>query len=132
MPNLTAKITDFVIGDNLSIRRTIDRTLSNLPAGTIIILAWMTVKNKVTDTDLEAIFQKVITATEQTGIGKIENDGTGDVDPILRFDLGEADTRGIGIRARRYDIQIKTNTNQIYTPERGRITGCEEITLSTS
>lgn len=132
MPSLKAVITDFVIGDNLSIRRTIDRTLSTLPDGTIVTQAWMTVKNKVADTDVLAIFQKVITTSDVAGVGQIENDGTGDVDLVLRFDLVEADTRGIGVRAKFYDIQIKTNTNKIYTPEKGRITGFDEITIVTT
>lgn len=132
MPSLEATIKGFVVGDDLGIKRTIDRSLSKLPNGTTIVLAWMTVKKKVADTDVEAVFQKVITTSNQAGIGQIENDGAGDVDPVLRFDLVRADTLGIGTRARFYDIQVKTNTNKIYTPEKGRITGFDEITIATT
>lgn len=77
---------------------------------------------------MELIRQAII----QVGIGQIEDDGTGDVDPILRFDLVAADTLGIGSGSRFYDIQVKTNTNKIYTPEKGRITGFDEITTATT
>ena len=84
MPNLQARIKDIIEGDSLAIRRTIDRTSSGLQTAVTITSAWMTVKKEQPDAD-PGLFQKVITTTDTPGVGQIENDGTGDVDPVVRF-----------------------------------------------
>lgn len=129
MPNLSARIKDIVEGDSLAIRRTIDRTASGLATGVTISNGWMTVKKDQDDAD-PGLFQKAITTTDTPGVGQIENDGTGDVDPVVRFDLVAADTRLIAGDERHYDIQVKTNGAAIYTGEVGRISVVEEITLA--
>lgn len=133
MPTLESKIIGvIVVGDDVSIRRIIDRSVSGFTAGTTITKAWLTVKLNAADAD-PGLFQKLITTTNVVGVGHIENDGTGDVDPIIRFDLLPADTVKIGATLiRQFDIQVKTNGGQIYTPERGTINAVEEVTLATT
>ena len=130
MPSLKSKIIGlFVVGDDVSIRRTIDRSVSGLTAGTTITEAWMTCKINAVDVD-PGLFQKIITTTDVPGTGQIENNGTGDVDIVVRFDLLPADTVAIGaVLIRQFDIQVLTNGGQIYTPERGEIKAVEQVTL---
>lgn len=130
MPTLDSKIIGLlVVGDDVSIRRTIDRTASGFTAGTTITDAWLTCKVSPADADGAALFQKAITTTDVPGTGQIEDNGTGDVDPILRFDLLPDDTVAIGpTLIRQFDVQVKTNGGQIYTPERGTINAIEQVT----
>jgi len=132
MPNYNATITGFAVGDDLLIRRTINRSASNLPTGVVIAQAWLTVKEDEADTD-PGLFQKVITTTDVSGTGQIEEDGSasaGDADPILRFDLTTANTRTISNNHRWYDIQVKTDTGAVYTGEKGEIWGIGDVTIS--
>lgn len=135
MPNYNATISGYAVGDDLLVRRTINRSLSNLPTGVVIAQAWMTIKESETDADVDALVQKDITTTDVSGTGQIEEDGgasAGDADPILRFDLTDADTRTIGGNHRWYDIQVRTDTDAIYTGEKGEIWGVGDVTVSTS
>ncbi len=129
MPNLDAHIRGFVEGDDLTIRRTIDRVESGLATGVKLTDAWLTVKANISDGD-PGLVQKAITTTDVVGTGQIENDGAGDVDPVLRFDLLEADTRAIGPTERFYDIQVKTDGGAHYTGESGTIEAKDEITVA--
>ena len=135
MPNYSAQISGFGVGDDLLVRRTVDRTLSNLPTGVSIAKAWMTIKELESDADVDAIVAKEITTVEDAGNnGHIEEDGSsqaGDANPILRFDLEAADTRLIGSNHRWYDIQVKTDTGAIYTGEKGEIWGVGDVTIGT-
>jgi len=134
MPNYEATISGYATGDSILIRRTIDRSASNLPTGVIIAQAWMTVKTAENDAD-PGLVQKVITTTDVSGTGQIEEDGSaqaGDANPILRFDFEPTDTRNIGSLHRYYDIQVKTDTGAIYTGEKGEIWGVGDVTISTS
>lgn len=133
MPNFSATITGYATGDSLIIRRTIDRSASNLPSGVYLTKAWLTVKAAESDADVDAIIQKEITTTDTPGTGQLEDDGNGDTDPILRFDLTPANTRDIGEVHRYYDIQVMLSVNNsIYTGEKGEIWGEGDITLATS
>ncbi len=135
MPDYNAQISGFATGDDLLVRRTIDRSASNLPAGVVIAQAWFTVKEEESDIDLDAIVQKDITTIDVSATGQIEEDGSasgGDADPILRFDLTDSDTRAIGTPHRFYDIQVKTDTGSIYTGEKGEIWGIGDVTISTT
>lgn len=129
MPNYAGKITGFAVGDDLLIRRTIDRTGSNLPSGVDVTDAWFTVKNDIADLDDDAIFSKQITTTDDPGTGQIEDDGGGNVDPVIRFDLTDIDTRAIDTLHRKYDIQVKVTGGAIYTGEKGEIWGEGDVTL---
>lgn len=132
MPSLTAQITEFVEGDSLAIKRTIDRSVSGFTTDVTLKLAWMTVKTSSSDTDAAALFQKVVDSTDSTGVGQIETIGTSAVDPVIRFDLNSTDTEAVGTIGRFYDIQIKTNANDIYTPERGQIWARSQVTAATA
>lgn len=129
MPNYKGVIDGFAVGDDLLIRRTIDRTLSNLPNGVDVTDAWMTIKAAITDLDAAAIVDKQVTTTDTPGTGQIEDDGGGDVDPVIRFDLTDIDTRAISTVHRKYDIQVKVTGGGIYTGEKGEIWGEGDVTL---
>lgn len=137
MPTLNGIISGFVGGDHLSIQRTVDRDGGGeadlaIASGVTITRAWLTVKNKVTDIDGDAIFQKEITTSLQPDIGQIENDGTADADPILRFDLTPVNTAAIGTRAKHYDVQVLMSNLKLYTPERGKIYASSQVTQDQS
>lgn len=126
MPTLDATVTGFVAGDDLSLRRTIDRDGDGdsdeaLASGVVIDRAWLTVKADPSDADADALLQKEVTTADSAGTGQIEDDGDGDVDPIVRFDLEPDDTETIGTTPRYFDVQVRTGGGKIYTAERGRI-----------
>ena len=128
MPTLDSSINQIVVADDISIRRTIDFTLSGFQAGTTITNAWLTVKANITDAD-PGLFQKAVTTADVPGTGQIENNGTGDVNMVVRFDLVPADTTAIGaIDLRHFDIQVKTAGGKIFTPESGLISSIDEVT----
>jgi len=130
MPTLSSTIRDVVIGDDLTIRRTIDRTLSGYDTGVTISNAWFTCKAAIGDAD-PGLFQKAITTTDVPGTGEIENDGTGDVNPVVRFDILPADTVAIGNVLRHFDIQLKTTGGLLHTPEKGTIICGRQVTSAT-
>lgn len=136
MPNYNATISGFAVGDDLTVRRTIDRSASNLATGVVIAKAWMTIKESLSDADVDAIVSKEITTTEDAGNnGHIEEDGSsvgGSADPILRFDIQAADSRLIDANHRYYDIQVKTDTGAVYTGEKGVIYGEPDVTIATT
>lgn len=129
MPTLDSAISDVVVGDDFTIRRTIDRSASGYATGVTITNAWLTVKAELADAD-PGLIQKSITTTPSVGVGEIEDDGTGDVDPIVRFDLVPADTILIGAFLRNFDIQVKTNGGLIHTPESGTIICHPQVTTT--
>lgn len=133
MPTLDSRIDDVVVGDDLSIRRTIDFAKTLFPTGTTINMAWLTCKSAIADAD-PGLFQKAITTTDVPGTGQIENDGTGDVDMVIRFDLLPVNTTAIGPAdfVRHFDIQVKTTAGKIYTPEKGLISSVDEVTITAS
>jgi hypothetical protein len=136
MPNYNAEISGFAVGDDLVVRRTVNRSASNLPTGVVIAKAWLTIKEALTDADVAAIVSKEITTIEDAGNnGHIEEDGSaqaGDADPILRFDLQAADTRAIDANHRYFDVQVKTDTGAVYTGEKGVIYGEADVTIATT
>lgn len=126
-------INGYTVGDDLEVRRTIDRDLSGLDPGTTIDKAWFTVKTtpSIDDPDdTNALLQKEITTTDVPGTGEIEDDGTGDTDPILRFDFVPDDTRSIGTTHRKYDIQVLTSSGKLYTGEVSEIWGNADVTIT--
>ena len=134
MPNYSASISGFAVGDSLLVRRTIDRSLSNLPTGVVIATAWFTAKSAESYAD-PGLLQKVITTADVSGTGQIEEDGSaqsGDANPILRFDFTPANTRTISTVHVFYDIQVKTDTGAIYTGEKGEMWGVGDVTISTT
>lgn len=124
------------VGDAVRRRVTIDRAASGVPTGVTISKAWLTVKASPSDAD-PGLLQKEITTTDVPGTGQIENDGTGDVDFVVRFDLTRTDTLAIGEAAvageRYFDVQVLASDGNPYTAENGRVACCApEITQATS
>jgi hypothetical protein len=131
MPNLDAKIEDFVEGDSFAIRRTVKRTASGLATGVTVTKAWFTIKALLADAD-PGLVQKEITTGDVPGTGQIEDDGGGDVNPVLRFDILAADTRAVGPTERYYDIQLLLSDGTITTPEAGTIEAVDDVTTTDS
>jgi hypothetical protein len=128
-PSLDAEIKDIVSGDDIEIRRTV----LDVPSGQVLSKAWFTLKNKITDADTAALFQKVITAANTVGVGQIEDDGASDQIAVLRFDLTDVDTKLLtGGKIYYYDIQVLTDAGKIYTPEAGKFKTVAEVTRASS
>lgn len=132
MPNLHAEWRIGTVGDAERRRFTLNRVNSGMPVGVNITKAWLTI---VIDggTDIT----KVLTGTGDTpGTGQIEEDGSGNAgaaNPIVRFDLVNADTLKILQVLRVYDAQVLASDGQPYTMENGEV-WCEmpERTTATS
>ena len=116
MPNLSEPWVIGTVGNAVQRRVTVDRATSKIPAGAVLTKAWLTVKDDVGDAD-PGLFQKEITTTDAPGTGQIENDGTGNVDPVLRFDLLLADTKTIGLVPRLFSIRMIAGTDGPFTAE---------------
>lgn len=126
---IRAKIEDVVAGSALTYRATIDREESGLESGAVLTKAWMTFKDSLSDAD-PGIVQKIITTTDVPGTGQIEDDGSGDVDPVVRFDLQATDTELLVDVAKvaealptekYYDVKVLANLGGPYTGELGLI-----------
>ncbi len=137
---MRAKIEDVVAGDALTVRRTINRSESKLASGATITKAWLTIKDSFDDDD-PGLVQKVITTTDVPGTGQIEDDGTGDTDPIVRFDLSGDDTILLtdaeqvtaGLPTEKYfDIQVLTSAGGPYTGLTGRIYTSPQVTKAST
>lgn len=117
-------ITDFVIGDDF----TIERTITLVPSGQTLSTGWFTVKRKVTDTDAQAVFQKIITSSLVAGTGHIDDtgaDGTGHIIFYLTADNTALLTPNSSYF---FDIQIKLSGGAISTPETGTIIAFPQTT----
>lgn len=107
------------------------RTVTGVPVGTSLTDAWLTVKLKTDDAD-PGLFQKKISTT-LTAQGQIDDDGAGDQTATMTFQLSSADTTLFSPNTvYHYDIQVKTATGKIYTPELGTVTPCADITIATT
>ncbi len=125
-----------VAGDAIRRRVTIDRSASKIPSGVTITKGWLTIKASKADAD-PGLIQKVITTTNVDGTGHIENDGTGNVNPVVRFDFTAANTLTIGVEEvvgrRHFDVQVIASDGRPYTPEIGLVFCCAaEVTKATS
>ena len=100
---ITARIDDFVAGDNVSIERTV-----TIPSGVSIQTAWLTVKRRYSDIDPDAIISKLITSVLSTD-GKIT--GTG-----LLFKLTPEDTSILtALSEYPYSIKLKYSDTTVST-----------------
>src|SRR3972149_1562721 len=98
----------FVLGDDVEVRRTV----AKLPEDQTVAQAWLTIKEKLSDTDAAAILQKIIPTAELAGTGQIEDDGA-EGKALLRFDLTPEDTILFTPgNAYCYDVQIKTSAGK--------------------
>lgn len=114
-----------VRGDDFSARRWVP----GIPASRTVDEAWLTVKSSKSHADAAAIFQKLITTSPNVGVGQIENQGAKGT-ALLRFDISAANTGALTAGALYYfDIQVRLDTNNIYTIESGEFGDVvEEIT----
>ncbi len=129
MPNFNGKISGFAVGDDLEVYRTI----TNVPTGETVEVAWLTVKENLTDTDDVAFFKKEIGLVLDNSQGIVQDPGSSGT-AILRFFLTAEDTAELGnpireTKAYFYDIQVRIINGRIYTPETGKITGKSQVTF---
>lgn len=126
MPTLDARIDDIVAGDDIQITRTI----TSIPSGELLDLAWFTVKEHSDDADADAIIQKDITTSNVVGTGHITDTG-GDQTGAVRVDLTDTDT-ALLVPGRDYfwDLQVKTDGGFVYTPTMGKIRSVQGTTTT--
>lgn len=125
MANFKEIIDDVVVGDDFQVIRTID----NISVGQSLTEAWFTIKEYHWSSTY--IFQKHITTSNVDAQGVISD--TGDTDTIanLRFNLTAANTLLLSpFFSYTYDIQVKTNTGLLYTPEIGIFTPQASLTAA--
>jgi hypothetical protein len=125
MSELAATITGFVVGDNLEIRRTVTDLTAAITTG------WLTLKRHHGQADGDAKLQKAITTTDVPGVGQVVTAGGVGVNGVIRFDLGQADTLGLGTSRWIYDIQIRQSDVQVFTLETGTLQLSPQVTRAT-
>jgi len=109
-----AEIKGIVAGDDLEVRRNV----TAIPSGQTLTNADFVVTSQAGVTFLT----KSITLSNQSGIGQIEDDGTGDQIGVIRFDLTSANTLLFQDEiVRHYQIRVKTSAGKFYTVEEGLI-----------
>jgi hypothetical protein len=120
MPQVTVEdgiyvITGFAAGADL----TIERTVTDLPAGETIAEARLLVKAKSSDSDTLHLLEKEVSEVPQPGVGLIVNDGD---QAVISFNLLSADTIQLATgRAYYYYIAVKTSAGLLDLLERGYI-----------
>ena len=128
MANFEGTITNFVAGDDL----TVERTITLIPSGQILTTAWLTVKRKVSDTDIQAVLQKVITSSLVPNVGQIDDTGADGTGHLIFYIIAAETVLLTPYSEYRYDIQVKLNGGAISTPELGTIVAFPQATLATS
>lgn len=114
-----------VRGDAFSITRIVP----GIPSGLTVTAAALTLKTLNSTSD-PGVIQKLITTSEQAGIGYVETPGSSGT-AQLRFDLSAADTRVLTADLDYYfDIQITLSNGNIRTIERGITQSSDETTLA--
>lgn len=120
MTNYAAKIDSFVIGDDVTIERTI-----TVPSGVTIANAWFTVKAHY---DAESLISKKITTINIVGSGYISDTGANGTGKIA-FYLTPSDTLKLTPYSEYpYDIQLKWSDDKIKTTELGVIVANPQVT----
>lgn len=124
MTKTNVSITNLVIGDT----KRFTRTYSDLPSGSTVATAYLTVKMRDTYADADAVVAKSITTTA-TSSGEITDALTTGGSIAFYFDMSKTDTAAFsaGI-AYVYDIQVKLSGGEIHTMERGTMTWIRSIT----
>jgi len=118
------QIEGYVSGDDLRITR----TYTELPDGIIISKAYLTIKERLIDSDAEAIIQKTITSAEDAS-GSITDPDTTGGSIALYFDLSSAETLELlPVTIYAYDVQVITQAGAIYTCEKGTIVMHQGVT----
>jgi hypothetical protein len=127
MPNLEASIEQFCVGDGFSL----GWSITDITAADPLLKVWFTVKERNSDVDSSAIFQKILT-TAPSADGKITEDGSSGTARV-EVNLHTADTAlMIGNRTYWFDLQAQTVAMAAFgdtkTPVRGTIVGKPQIT----
>lgn len=124
MADLKSVIEGIIAGDDCDVIREIE----NVPLGTTLIEAWLTVREN--HWSAATVLTKNITTAVSVN-GRIEDTG-GDTIGVLRFRLSKAETVLLHEHFEYdYDIQVKVSDGSIYTPESGKFTAYHSVTSST-
>lgn len=107
------------------------RTITDVPEGTTLTKAWLTIKQYETQLDAEAVLQKVITSVLTPGVGQITDTGADETASVI-FQLTNANTLLLTAYMYFYDIKVLTASGVLRTVEKGTILPQNQITLATS
>lgn len=122
----------FYAGDDFDIVRDVTDVTETDP----LVKAWLTIKTALSVPDGSATIQKVITTSNVIGTGHIVQDGgpgTGDGTATLRFNMTAANTALLGSTVKYvYDVQVKTASGKISTPDKGTIRLSAAVTDATT
>lgn len=131
MANLADIITGYVAGNDIDVTRTV----TSVPAGQTLTLAWMTFKTNVGDVD-PGLLQKAITPASVAGTGQITDTGTDTAtgrQAVVFFQLTGANTLALPSGTNvHFDITVKTSAGKIYTASQGIYNTVPRITTATS
>lgn len=118
---MTTIIEGYVAGDDLDI----ERDVTGITVTDPLVKAWLTIKTSASVLDASATLQKIITTIQVIGTGQITQDGSdtnGNGTASMVFNLTAVDTALLGTADRYfYDVQVKTLSGKIYTPDSGSI-----------
>ncbi len=129
MSHFEGVISDFAQGDAFEQPCTVDVT-DILPD--VLSKAWFTVKRSILDSDVDAIFQKVITAVLSDD-GQIDEVGSVTDEGHLIFLVTAANTNSLAAGVRYYyDIKALSSSGAAKVLEEGRIYCRASVTRATS
>ncbi len=119
----------FAQGEDKEVPRTV--TVTDILPDTLA-KAWLTVKRKLTDSDADAVIQKIITPTLGSD-GQIDVVGAADADGHLFFLLTATDTRTLAASVRYfYDIKALSSGGAAIQLEDGRMIARAAVTQASS
>lgn len=121
MADLNSTITGIIAGDDCDVIREIE----NVPIGTTLVEAWLTVRENYWLTPV--VLSKNVTITNSPN-GMIEDSGT-DTIGVIRFRLTKEETVLLHEHFEYdFDVQVKTSNGSIYTPESGKLIAHHSVT----
>ncbi len=126
MSQLQGKINGFVAGNKIEIRRNIGNLIAPLD------FVYLTVKERKSDADVDALIQKRITVTLDDNVGQIVEPGDVSTPATVVFVLLPDDTADLWQRIYHYDIKAFDTDGNPYSPELGVIYAKRPVTLATS
>lgn len=112
--------------------RSVVRYVANIPSGSSVTKAWLTVKNNISDADGAAIFQLVITPSSSSA-GQIVDTGATSGTAQLVFNVLAAQS-SLLVEGQKYvyDIQVHYTTGTNDPVEEGTIYASQRITQAIS
>jgi len=133
--NKDAHIRDFVIGDAAQIIR---NPVTNIATGRILDKAWFTLKLNRSDSDDEAVLQKVIGLSDPSGTNGIIVNGTGGTASVT-FNIMSDDWTGVRAGVLYYhDVQVREVADMtlenpmVFTIEVGDFVALAQVTRATT